>query len=115
MEIYIKMCEKAEEVQAIWHNSGYEGDDIWLPTQSELQSMLLPDPQAKDAWGEPFEFDGKTDNVFWLFLGFSESLQERKYSQQTGEHLWLRYVMKKKYGKVWDGNDWVKDAERDTI
>jgi len=96
-------------------NAGYmEGDGgcvnkvIWLPHQYQLQAMVLPDPNAKDAWGEPFEKDLKSDDVFWLFLDFSKSLQERKRSQQTGEQLWLRYVMKEKYNKVWSNDKWIE-------
>ena len=82
-------------------------DAIRIYRQGQLQGMVLPDPNAKDAWGEPFEDDLKTDHVFWLFLDFSKTLQERKRSQQTGEQLWLRYVMKEKYGKCWNGEEWV--------
>ena len=82
---------------------------IWLPSQDQLQAMMLPDPNKKDAWGEPFDRDGKEDLVFWLFRDFADNIQERKWSRQTGEQLWLYYVMGKKYVKVWDSDkeDWI--------
>lgn len=79
---------------------------IPLLRQDQLQEMVLPDPNALDAWGEPIERDDKTDNVFRLFHSFVENIQERKRSQQTAEQLWLRYVMKEKYGKTWNNTDW---------
>ena len=146
---YIKMCEKATEIQEIWQpkewdyiwsnverdkgwevwvlsgyetDSGYYGPGIdddwgtkeerecgrittWLPRQDQLQDMWL-NRETVDAWGTPVEIDQKTDRVFWLFQKFTDSIQERKYSAQTGEQLWLRYVMKEKYNKTWNGDDW---------
>ena len=91
-----------------WYYSTKD-EAVQLERQDQLQEMVLPNPNKKDAWGEPFEDDLKTDHVFWLFLDFSKTLQERKRSQQTGEQLWLRYVMKKKYNKTWDGEKWITE------
>lgn len=82
---------------------------VWLPRQDELQVMMLPDPKAKDAWGDPVEHDYKTDYVFWLVQSFANSIQERKRSQQTMEQLWLRFVMKEKFGKIWSNDEWIKE------
>lgn len=142
-ESYIKMCEKAEEIQAQWLNHDTEGDfavstktiegyngfwelkanevmivgndseydltieqqadidetgAIWLPRQDQLQEMVgvnwvrtLNDfgwwvnDNSADEWS--------FDNV--LFWG-------------SMEQLWLAFVMKEKYNKVWNGTDWVK-------
>jgi len=81
----------------------------FLPTQDQLQEMLLPDPNAKDAWGSPIEIDRKIDYVFWLVKRFSDSLQEIKCSNRSMEQLWLAFVMKEKSNKVWRNNDWVID------
>ncbi len=156
---YIKMCEKANEVQSVLsNNEGYGGkidknnnnepyptawvynrepqcsncerhlksdfcpdcgglaqvnvsgeickggpclDDIdnsivvWLPRQDQLQGMVF-----KDMFTDIFhciKIFANTDKTLW-------------YKDITSmEQLWLAFVMKEKYNKVWNGKKWVKD------
>lgn len=135
-ETYIKMCEKAEEIQSLrtmktlkngdfywcsWmgkavasrYKSGVEvmmqildytsnlgGYNCWLPRQDQLQKMV----------------GGFPDNInsFYLFCGeFAYPEPEWvglcSYTQQftSMEQLWLAFVMKKKYSKVWKDDKWV--------
>jgi len=96
---YIQMCEKAVEVQELWNPKqkdyramGNERFEVWLPRQDQLQGMV-------------------NDN-FWLQLGtFSVWIQtpsEEKYriKFKSMEQLWLAFVMKEKFNKIWDGEDW---------
>lgn len=147
-ETYIKMCEKAEEIQRqkffrvatyfqdlyatgdwfSWNDkracpeSGvkqsfddgwskefweFPSSSVWLPRQDQLQEMVLPNPNEKDAWGDLIEYDLKTDHAFWLAKRFTDSIQEKKYSQQSMEQLWFTFVMKEKYNKTWDGEKWM--------
>lgn len=142
---YIKMCEKAEEIQNEWkpkiwdiiHNkqSGLPfatidacktiGGQIcayitsasvgiitqqptgkkhslivWLPTQNQLQEMVI----------------GR--GLSWTLISFFQWCQKnikehhwlqgklRKYDSM--EQLWLAFVMHEKYGKNWNGEDWMK-------
>lgn len=123
---YIKQCEKAVEIQkpssqyvagdwfadtgVVYVVGSHESirydftDHVWLPRQDQLQAMVLPSPVFNL---DPEDFDTKIDYAFWLAREFAEGIQERKWSQQTMEQLWLGYVMKKKYGKVWNNEDWV--------
>ena len=157
---YIKLCEKAEEIQGDWKPSawdwcyckiyrevvilsgyetdaGYYGhgieesvfepkwqafcaveeggiksykeqesfklDHAWLPTQSQLQEMVGDYQMARDyIWG----IGSNLDNEPYLFKGaFSEGYI---LSFNSMEQLWLAFVMKEKYGKIWNGTDWVK-------
>lgn len=119
---YINMCEKAEEIQKLWkpkigdccadpdHDdvvlasigslAGTKRWDIWLPTQEQLQEMV------KDA---DFHIWGSFDNL--LFLESAEDYHRRNsylIKNNSMNELWLAFVMKEKYNKIWNGKDWVK-------
>jgi len=116
---YIEMCRKAVEVQGVWESKTgdwyfwskaignkirvvqYDGKkDIyctWLPRQDQLQDMVREDTDYHtlmkfDTW------------VFTLARVYDDIIIE-KFSM---EQLWLAFVMHEKYGKKWDGEDWVK-------
>lgn len=165
---YVKMCEKAEEIQTIWKPSigdyhwrkytvfgdelddqiwgndncpeitilhtkssvdgywfactkdgeertfsNYEGvvkcTSIWLPRQDQLQEMI--DTQQRD-WINVLEMF-----TIWAFWGINEyTLSPSPIFYGMGiphnvfsmEQLWLAFVMKEKYGKVWNG-EWIKE------
>ncbi len=110
---YIKMCEKAEEIQRRWeHIQGdfyFDGANkkvknknttfklaenypcIWLPRQDQLQEMI----------GEEW----------WKILGdFVDYITSIHPSVESFEQLWLAFVMWEKYQKVWNDRrgEWVK-------
>jgi len=115
---YIKMCERAEEIQKGWRP--YMGDflycpqictiaiyssepkphkdDIWLPRQDQLQERALQDEGLQTIIARIYRFS--TDHY-----GSSYTING------TMEQLWLAFVMKEKYGKVWDGTKWVEEEE----
>ncbi len=124
---FIKMCEKAEEIQKTsltygdyywWRNhlclhfenafAISQDSFIWLPRQDQLQEMI----KAGDillSWGEFWHFmeepygrvDGFPPGVFKCLALRPTALFE------TWEQLWLAFVMKEKYGKTWNGEDWA--------
>ena len=134
-EQYIKMCEKAEKIQGKWKPQegdwivekgyrdvplvlmeglragfitgvGWEDDDpfdheesIWLPRQDQLQEMVVQYP--KD---EPWV-------TFTLLRDFVMALPNARsvYTEQftSWEQLWLAFVMKEKYNKMWNGEGWL--------
>ncbi len=128
-ETYIKQCKEATEIQEQWEASDgdwwhecsnakcteyrrseprtlvYYGDmtvhrgDVWLPRQDQLQEKV----NFKVSAG-------------WLFLDsfIREYITEVNEScdfpdWDSCSQLWLAFVMKKKYHKVWTGNNWVKE------
>lgn len=117
-ETYILMCEKAEEIQEghqwgdgdytqsgiyiehYWDEFGWNvnnkngrGDKyIWLPRQDQLQEMI-------------FKKTGKYDE-HELVRDFAEFVYENSENWSM-EQLWLAFVMKKRYNKVWDGSEWI--------
>jgi hypothetical protein len=64
---------------------------IWLPRQDQLQEMCEP----------PLDV---------LLMEFWEWLPKYEVGVKftSMEQLWLSFVMKEKYEKVWDGEEWVK-------
>ena len=128
----ILMCEKAEEIQKIWKprvgdlawrgtkylptkdacgyltdvdvfdTQGYKArGSVWLPRQDQLQEMVnegsvefLTRRFNKFALDECHIMSGSCHlNGFAVF--------------ETLEQLWLAFVMKEKYNKIWNGTDWV--------
>ncbi len=130
-ETYIKMCEKSVEITS--EHTLFEGDFyywdnwrlghpllpnqveigvdyhnwsgrvilkggryIWLPRQDQLQEIIATHRNTNYTVRIIHEF------VFWLDdtkIGYYENL--------SMEQLWLIFVMKEKYNKVWDGEDWI--------
>lgn len=124
-EKYIKMCEKAEEVQKLKNlkeiDSLDEGDFyynpfqkkvlvypfgypnhrwnraqcIWLPRQDQLQEMV----DYND--GSQYELIEE----FWNWCNTENEYGETKFAIfKTMEQLWLSFIMWKLYHKVWDDN-----------
>ena len=120
-ETYIKMCAKAEKIQQGW--GLFDGDFIyytdvwkqfsgvsvypainqfrstyiWLPRQDQLQEMLkvkgVPIPSV--AW------------VGYLLCLLQYDVGLKCTSM---EQLWLAFVMRERFGKVWNGETWVKEG-----
>ena len=121
----ITMCEKAEEIQNSWrkrHGDYYlslshspsqrgvalfhstyfvrpdENIDIWLPRQDQLQKMV-------------FEYLAKgndTYSIFTLILDFSD-FANQPCGFDSMEQLWLAFVMRELYNKVWNGSEWKEE------
>jgi len=66
-------------------------DCIWLPRQDQLQEMVE---------GTIYEKLGKL---------YREIVAMDFYPCDSAEQLWLAFVMREKYGKVWDGEKWVNE------
>lgn len=122
-DLYIKMCEKAWEIQALReYDKPYQGgdwwisrrwldavpcawrafrgmDDIWLPTQAQLQGMVFKNTNNRVPMLVHAFFDYWNENgipAFWSM-----------------EELWLAFIYKELYSKVWDSEkeDWVEVTE----
>lgn len=118
---YMKMCERAEEIQVakgklerhdlwIWRGMIGWGEKpiscryaelpmffhglkrVWVPRQDQLQEMVDDGSSAYGQLGR-----------FYNFVNVNPRLQS---SDWTWEQLWLIYVMRWQYNKVWDGENW---------
>lgn len=115
-EQYIKMCEMAfPDLIEIWKwdigdffSDGVEsgvltgiptGKGVFpLPRQDQLQEMV-----KVKGW--------KSDQNGAILIQFFDWYQNKTYRQHTFgfsfEQLWLHFVMKEKFNKTWNGEDWV--------
>ena len=114
---YIKMCERAVEVQKLcpikllghhyrfdnrihilrgeyyyWHiEVENENEKVWLPRQDQLQGIL--------------EIGDKLlAGIDWL----GNFCEEYGNNFTSMEQLWLAFVMKEKYKKIWKVSEWVR-------
>ena len=118
---YIKMCEKAEEMQKLckyrmgdWFlfpkglwvlNGDIDGKFLypWLPTQEQLQEILYDHYQLNTNIKDLTIGDSISK---YMIAGFSDFVS---YSALViFNELWLAFVMYEKYNKIWTGKDWVK-------
>jgi hypothetical protein len=113
---YIEMCRQATEIQTLCHQKDYnylfynfsdnevsgvicvQGKPVttnptWLPRQDQLQEIY-----SKDLYSLLHDFDR------WIEWGNQDSMQ-----CDSMEQLWLAFVMKEKYNKVWNGTDWINE------
>jgi len=124
---YITMCEQTEEVQEEWIPAAGDyfwlghkflkifsscrlltidprlfnpTNEVWLPTQDQLQDMILKACDYETTWDL---IDGFHRYLIWIDDWDFTSL----------EQLWLAYVMKAKYNKVWNEKRMVWIGERD--
>lgn len=129
-EEYIEMCRKADEIQKLspttddftrrpisiskegnWFyiqsvgSIGY--NSIWLPRQDQLQDMLDKESQLDImSWDEmgccivlpSYNFGRNND---------CEIFNRLEVGTLSWGQIWLMIVMHEKYGKRWDGTDWV--------
>ena len=126
---YILMCEKIKEIQqlrgeGLWENGDFYTDDIlkehnreasvfeeasdepyemyhptWLPRQGQLQKMI------KDKWKSEY-------CLYYLamFIKFWKHYDEKYIvSFNSMEQLWLAFVMKEKYNRIWNKKEWEKE------
>ena len=71
---------------------------IWLPRQDQLQEMLI---KSKN-WGVQWHLA-----LDYLKLWKEETKAYNKFTSM--EQLWLAFVMREKYDKIWNGKDWIKE------
>jgi len=68
-------------------------DLIWIPSQEQLQECINNEPVVLLSKFNEFVF-GDIEYVSQFIGSFRQ--------------LWLAFVMKEKYNKIWNGNDWIK-------
>lgn len=121
-EKYIDICKKAVEIQKDWlpdnadffgdprdggHGTVYVlarrsdwtvGNSVWLPRQDQLQYMVISDRYSPGR---------STHHMLTAFICWYQ--HKTKTHPDSMEQIWLAFVMKEKYSKVWNGRDWVTE------
>ena len=107
------------------NNSAWSLDYLWLLRQDQLQKMYLEfkkeeiEREANEGDDKEFALKALLSNTVSNFHYFVNPNTEfgREYPQGNGgwlifnsmEQLWLAFVMKELYQKMWNGKDWVKE------
>ncbi len=126
---FIEMCEKAKEIQESYRSRIPSGDDIfagkiyhgielfrhltptnvpvtddyiWMPRQEQLQEMVF----EKTAVSLICEF-----RDFMVRPLFDKTAPYKFTPGYSIYQLWIAFVMFKKFGKVWTGEDWERKVE----
>ncbi|RLC74433.1 MAG: hypothetical protein DRI61_16610 [Chloroflexi bacterium] len=130
---YIKMCEKAKEIQEMWlpQIGDYyvakwnkrklilcglkilkdirknKDDYIWLPRQDQLQDILIDENYTE--YENPLNLNRTMMDEVSEYVDKSPFWAGYKYKPyyhgfDTLEQLWLAFLMYKKYGKIWNEN-----------
>ena len=76
------------------HSIPYNKDRFfWLPRQDQLQEMLEPTG---------------LQSLTWQLHQFSETEYGSRFTwPDQWEQLWLAFVLKEKWNKVWNGEEWI--------
>ena len=125
---YIKMCEKAKEIQAlrVLANGDYEvrlkygkgqvevhhhreitahyrpENHLWLPRQDQLQEMVGGFNQPRIDW---LEWLKHIYNHWSYGNPFDNANRFTSFEQE-----WLAFVMYECYREIWNGKDWVSGS-----
>ena len=85
--------------QNLIYYDSYMDEAIWLPRQDQLQEMVIYGTLNKDGLGSLL-------SRFWVFCSCKYMEEPTFWVFTSMEQLWLVFVMKEKYNKVWDGEEW---------
>ena len=83
---------------------------IWLPTQGQLQGMIFKESDFYDNISNFYCFLCEEYTYFTIL-----NTKEEKLKYKNMNELWLCYVMREKYNKIWDSKKWVKSNDRKNI
>jgi len=131
---YIKMCEKAEEIQDSYPDYGLvcEGRNIFYERKIEgvkycddnnepyfyskyrqlklVNNIWLPrQDQLQDMIANKFVDyvrDIKFNSTLSLMYNFWKFVDDECEDSFSIERAWLAFVMKEKYNKIWNGKEW---------
>ena len=75
------------------------GEKVWLPRQDQLQEMVT---YIGGRW--------VVEQYFHNYLHSIYTHDRAGEDKDSMEQLWLAFVMREEYGKIWNGKTWVKEA-----
>ena len=130
---YVLMCEKAVEIQEKfykdenWYFVYSKNADkcfailpivekqvkrewyVWLPRQDQLQEMCIGNNYCEN-WLDVLSdfYDYITNRGEWAGEQMISGWFDKDYvKEKSMEQLWMAFVMKEKYGKTWNGEEWL--------
>lgn len=112
---YCQWCGKKPKIHDLWYISHTNGgvfkvddfESIWLPNQEQLQKMFTI--QTLSEILESFhwfvvELSRNSDK----YMEYISDGDVNKINSMTYQQLWLLFVMRKIFGKVWNGMKWIR-------
>lgn len=89
------------------HPSGY---GVWLPTQSQLQRMVDKPYQSSNLEMQNICRHAQLRTMFSSMGEFLKTIDQHTLTSM--EQLWLAFVMKERYNKVWstEKEEWVSQS-----
>jgi len=124
-DTYIKMCQKAQEIQIGWE---WEvGDYFWDGKESYIATDTggvcgIYEEDADYRPGAGATWLPRQDQLQEMYGYYSECQRElgiyhaggRPYQEGAGtfEQFWLRVIMEEDHKKEWNGEDWVAIRRR---
>jgi hypothetical protein len=79
---------------------------IWLPRQDQLQAMINSKTAIKVS--DFFWFVVRVGRIDDRHMEIMEDADMDKINKFSLDQLWLMFVMKEKYNKVWNGKNWER-------
>ncbi len=87
---------------------------VWLPSQDELQEMVFGQPSSTQVQGLTIPHETEWQDTLPKLMMFAYNLNTEwntvtfssRVEYNSMEQLWLAFVMKEKYAKVWNGEKW---------
>ena len=116
-EKYIRMCEKAEEIQGSWKPEAgdffvrekeyYRFDPFVVDFHREILTAEWFDEDQKFIWLPRQDQLQEILGILWdeyeyYIRKLLDFILDLSFTKMTMEQLWLTFVMHEKYGKVWD-------------
>lgn len=80
-------------------------DCLWLPRQDQLQEMVKGERHYHLLAAEFAAYFHGTLDPFFAYVGSDDYTVD---SDNSMEQMWLAFVMKERWNKTWDGENWVE-------
>jgi len=103
-EYNIPQLPKIQQVFVAY--DGYEWLCIWLPRQDQLQEMVIGKGVLVGDWLDILDHFVMSEGGLFDFFDEHRIGETYNYTKSM-EQLWLAFVMKEKYNKIWNGEDWI--------
>jgi hypothetical protein len=120
--LFIKMCEKADNLQMLKNedkdncglgapvgNLGHCVKSCWFPSQKQMQNMIVKGVEKYVDATEKMTLDAKRKFVFNILMDAINNWAKIHKEFYTFDQIWLSYLMKYKFNKIWINEEWEND------
>ena len=80
----------------------------WVPNQRQMQDMIAEDVEKYVDNTEKMKTEEKRKFVFVIMIDVIYNWAKCHKEFYTFDQIWLSYLMKYKYNKIWVDEEWVK-------